>query len=586
MGRLKPEITLAQTQADIETIVARIHKEHPETVGHTARLVSFHENVTGDARTPLLVLLVAVGLMLLIACTNIANLLLARAAARAREMGIRTALGAGRARLVRQMLTETLLLALAGGGLGVVVARGGVELLVAISPQGTPRVSEIALHPQVLLAALGVTLLAGVGFGLAPAWQASRASIAETLKEGTPSVAGGLRHNRLRSALIVAEMALSLLLLVGAGLLLRSFGRLLEIHPGFNPENLFTVSLNFTGRPYQAAEYRVQFLRNLLERLEAQPGVEGVAVSNDLPLEGQDTNGTPTIEGRPPSRPGEEVIVGQHCVNPKYFKVMGIPLLRGRTFTDRDMASSPPVVIVNEAMAQRFWPSEDPIGKRFRLFGGQDGAAREIVGVVGNVKHNGLHAPDSLEAYAPFAQDPWGYAVLALRTKSDPRAILEAVRREVQALDAEMPVHSARTMEEVAAETLATRRQTLFLTGLFAVLAVALAAVGLYGVMTYLVAQRTHEIGIRMALGAEPGDVLRLVLGQGMLLTLAGVALGIVAALALSRLLAGLIFGVSATDWVTFATVTSLLAGVALAASHVPARRAARVDPLIALRYE
>jgi len=586
MGRLKPEVALAQAQADISGIMARIHKEHPATVGHTVRVVSFHDWVTSDVRAPLVALLVAVGFVLLIACTNIANLLLARASGRAREMGIRAALGAGRGRLVRQVLTESVLLAAAGGALGLLLAKWGTELLIALSPPGTPRLSDIALHPEVLGVSMAITLLSGLGFGIVLAWQAARISLSDALKEGTQSVTGGLRRNRLRSVLVVAEVALSLVLLVAAGLLLRSFGRLLEVRPGFNPENLVTMRISFTGEAYRTPGRSVQMMDELLPRLAALPGVEAVATSNDLPLEGSDTTGTPTIEGRPPVPPGQEVLAGQHSVSAGYFEALGIPLLRGRTFTARDVENSPPVAVINEAMARRFWPDEDPIGQRFRLFGGQGGAAREIIGVVGNVKHNGLHAPDSLEAYAPFAQDPWGYVVIALRTKSAPEAQAGAVRREVARLDAGMPVHSVRTMDEVASGTLAQRRFTLFLTGLFAALALLLAAVGLYGVMSYLVAQRTREVGIRMALGAQPGDVVRLMLGQGLLLALAGVGLGVAGALAISRMLAGMLFGISATDWLTFAAVALTLTCVALAATYVPARRAARVDPLVALRYE
>ncbi len=581
LGRLKPGVSLVQAQADIHTIVSRLQEQFKHK--HGVHLVSLHERSTGQVRTTLLVLLAAVAFVLLIACANVANLLLARATVREREMAIRAALGAGRWRIARQMLTENIILALLGGGVGLLLAYAGVDLLVASNPQDLPRLSEIRVDGAVLAFTLGASLLTGLLFGLVPALQASLPHLGEVLKEGGRSGSGSARRHWLRSGLVVSEVALSLMLLVGAGLLMRSFSRLLDVNPGFDPRNLTTLWISFSGEKYKHGAVTDRFLEQFLPRLQAMPGVTGVAVCNDLPLEGQDTNGNPTIEGHPPARPGEEPLVGQHVINPDYFRTMGIPLLKGRALTERDRTGSTQVAVINQAMAEKFWPGENPLGKRFSLF--SDGFT-EVVGVVGNVKHNGLSAVTSLDAYAPIAQVSWGVLSFTVRSAGDPTALVAAVRREVQALDPELPVHDVRPMSQVMAETVASRRLTVSLIGLFAAIALTLAAVGIYGVMSYAVTQRTHEIGIRMALGAQRADVLRLVLGHGMSVASIGVVLGLAGSFWLTRLISSLLFSVSATDPLTFSGVAAFLVLVALAACYIPSRRAMRVDPMVALRYE
>ena len=584
-GKLKPGVTLAQANADLDAVAKRLQQQYASNAGHTASLVSLYDLVTSDVRPTLLLLSAAVGLVLLIACANVANLLLARATERQREVAIRTALGASRGRLVRQLLTENALLALAGGALGLALAWWGVDALVAARPQDLPRLSDIRVDTMVLAFTLSVSFLTGLLFGLAPALRASRVGLSEVLKEGGRGAAGGQRHF-LRNLLVVSEVAMSLVLLVGAGLLVKSMVRLLEVKPGFNPKNLATMWISFSSARYSAPERTAQFLEELLPRLEALPGVSGVAFSNDLPLEGQDTTSIPTIEGVSPFKKGEEPLVGIHVVNPRYFEAMGIPLLRGRAFAERDRLNSTPVAVINESMAKRFWPTEDPIGKRFRVLGSGPRDLLEIVGVVGDVRHNGLNNPASMDSYLPVLQRPWDYIGLAVRAKGDAAALAASVGAVVRSIDPSQPVFGVRNFDQVLDETLAGRRLALTLLGLFATLAAVLAAVGLYGVMAFSVTQRTHEIGIRMALGAQPGDVLRMVIRQGLTMALAGVAIGIGAALGLTRFLTSMLFEVNPTDPVTFVAVALGLAAVALVACYVPARRATRVEPVIALRYE
>jgi putative ABC transport system permease protein len=580
-GKLKPGVGLAQAQADIDAVIARIEEQH--RTGHTAHIFPMHEVVVGDVRRPLLILLGAVGLVLLIGCANVANLLLARATSRQREIALRAALGAGRARLVRQLLTESLLLAMAGCALGLLLAWWGTAALVAASPPQLPRASAIELDRVVLAFAVAVAALTGLLFGLAPALQTTRTRLAEALQEGIRGAGGGLSHNRLRRGLIVAEMALSVTLLVGAGLLTRSLMRLLDVNPGFRPENLVTMTISFSSAKYTQEGRNLAFVEELLPRLESLPGVEGVAAANDLPLGGQDTTTNPIVEGRE-SAPGEQLLIGVHAVNNNYFRTLGVPLRQGRFFDHRDASNVPRVVIVNQTAAQRLWPQDNAIGKRVRLQGWEGFA--EVVGVVGDIKHNGLSAPPSMDAYLPYGQSPWSYLTLALRTSIDQAAVLSAVRAEVRALDADMPVFGVRPFQQVLDETLGERRLTLLTRGLFAGLSVVLAAVGLYGVMAFMVAQRTREIGVRLALGARRTDILRMVVGQGAQLALIGVLLGLTGGLALARFLTSLLFGISANDPGTFAGVAALLLAVALVACWVPARRAARIDPMVALRYE
>jgi putative ABC transport system permease protein len=581
VGRLKPGVTLTQAQADIDAIVARLQQQYHSN--HSVHLVALHEAIIGNLRPALVVLMVAVGLVLLVACANVANLLLARATARYREMAIRTALGAGRARIVRQLLTESLLLALLGGALGLVLGWWGVDLLVAVSPPDTPRLAEIGIDRNVFFFTLILSMATGFIFGLAPALQASKANLNEALKEGGRT-ADASRRNRVRSLLVVAEVALSLVVLVGAGLLAKSFVRVLDVAPGFNPANLLTASLSLPGKKYERQSQINAFCKQLIERLEALPGVEGVAIANDIPFMGDDTSTYPTVEGREATRDEDRFLLGQHAVSTGYFKALGVRLLSGREFSAADSADATPVAIINETAARKLWPDEDPLGKRFRL-----GDARspwlQVVGVVGDVKHNGLESESSLEAYAPFAQMAYPYFSVMLRA-GNAASFAEAIRQEVQGVDNDQPVHDVMMMEAILSRSEAPRRLAMALFVLFGGVAMLLAAVGIYGVMSYSVTQRTHEIGVRMALGAGRRDVLRLIVGQGMRLALVGVSAGLLAAVAATRLMKSLLFAVSATDAATFVMVAAALTLVALGACFVPALRATRVDPMVALRYE
>ena len=580
-GRLKDGATLGSAQGDIDTVVAGIQQQH--NTNHGVHLVTMHEQTVGDTRPALIILMVAVGFVLLIACANVANLMLARATGRYKEMAIRTALGASRGRVIRQLLTESLLLALMGGALGILLAWQGVKLLVAVSPANTPRLSEIGLDGQVFLFTLAVSLLTGIIFGLVPALQASKPDLNEALKEGGRSGSDGSRRSFVRNLLVVAEVALSLVVLIGAGLLVKSFGRLLNVEPGFNTSNTLVGGISLPGKKYGDSAKRLAFFNELTQRFEAIPGIEGVAVSNDLPIEGTDTTSYPTIEGQQ-NGADDRFLVGRHAINAGYFKALGVPLLKGREFTPRDIEGAPPVAIINDTAARRIWPDEDPVGKRFK-FGDNDDPWLEIVGVVADIKHNGLDAEPSLESYAPYAQAADPYLTFALRAPNA-ATLVSTVRREVQAIDKDQPISETRLMSDLLSESVAPRRFPVVLFSLFAGVAMLLAAVGIYGVMSYSVTQRTHEIGIRMALGAGQKDVLRLVLRQAMAVALAGIAVGLVAAFALTHLMSSLLFGVSATDPVTFVVIPAVLIGVALGACFVPARRAMKVDPMVALRYE
>jgi predicted permease len=584
VGRLKPGVPLSQAQSDINTIVARLHQQYPVTTGHNVSLIPLRELSAGPVRETLVVLLALVGLVLLIACANVANLLLSRAVARRREIAIRTALGAGRLRIVRQLLTESMLLSFVGGALGLALAWGLVRLLVAAGPQQLPRVQEITLDLRVLLFTLGVSLLTGLLFGLAPALAATHHSLGHFLKEAGRGGAEGLAHNRLRGVLVVTEVAFSLVLLVCAGLLGRSFVRMLEVNPGFRPDHMVTMWMNFTSANYAPEGRPTQFLEQLVPRAAALPGVEGVAISNDLPLEGDDTTTGPSdVEGHAPFPRGQQPLVGVHAVNPGYFRSMGIPQLRGREFSASDNANSTPVAIINQKLAETLWPGQDALGKHFHLMGFKQS---EVVGVVGNVLHNGLGESVSLESYLAFPQHPWSYVGLAVRTHGNPGAVYGAVRSLVAQIDPELPVHDMRPMEQVVRETMASRRLTLWLVGAFAALALVLASVGIYGVMSYAVTERVHEIGVRMALGAQRHEVLRLVVGHGISHAAIGLLLGSVAAFFAARAMTTLLFGIRPSDPLTYICIAVVLALAALAACYIPARRATAVDPMVALRYE
>ncbi|HXG64194.1 MAG TPA: ABC transporter permease [Blastocatellia bacterium] len=583
IARLKPGITLDQARAEMDGIAANLEQQYQVNTGHGVNIFPLYEEVVGDIRPMLWVAFGAVGFVLLIACANVANLLLARAATRQKEIALRTALGAGRGRIVRQLLTESLLLALAGGALGVLLALWGVDALLTISPNSIPRVWEIGLDGRVLGFTLLVTLATGLFFGLIPALQASRPNLNEALKEGGRTLSASFRRNRLRSIFVISEVAICLVLLIGAGLMARSFIRLLDVDPGFNPENVLTANVSLSPIKYREPHQRVAYYRESLEKIKALPGVQAAGIILDLPMSGNAASRYFRIEGRPPQPPGQGYNTNLNATAPGYFKTMGIPLIAGRDFDERDVIGAPEVVIINEAMAREFWPDEDPLGKRLAV---GDGPWRTVIGVVGNVKYRGLDADTRQEMYWPYYQMGFSGGTFVARTGSDPENMAAAVRSAMQEVDRDQPVYNIRAMEEVMSETVAPRRFNMLLLAIFAGVALALAAVGIYGVMAYTVNRRTHEIGIRMALGASRGDVLKLVVGQGMALAAVGVSIGLVAAYGLTRLLASLLFGVSDKDPVTFIALSLLLAGVALLACYVPARRATKVDPMVALRNE
>ncbi|HKQ05034.1 MAG TPA: ABC transporter permease [Blastocatellia bacterium] len=588
MGRLKAGVTRQQAQADIDAIFDRIHQQYPQTANHTVRLVPLHERITGQLRSALLIVFGAVGLVLLIACANVANLMLARATGRSREMAIRAALGASRWRTIRQLFTESLLIALVGGTVGVLLAAWGVRLLVSLSPADTPRLNEIGLDLPVLAFTLAASLLTGILFGFAPVLFASRIDINETLKEGTRSVSGGGARHHLRNGLVMAEVALALIVLVGAGLLVRSFMRLQAVDPGFNPDHLLTMRVGLIAPQYGKPGVRLQFLKALGPKLEAIPGVESVAIGTDLPIAGTNSSSNPTVEGRAPNKEGEELIAGMHMVSAGYFNALGIPLLKGREFNDRDNEDAPPVAVVNETMARTLWPDQDPIGKHFTFDSPKSPNFRwtEVVGLAADVKHDGLNVESGMHAYQPNLQNPWPFDTIALRSRLDDAALLAAAQQAIQTLDPNEPVFETRAMSKIMSEAVAERRLTLALSSLFAIVALLLAGIGIYGVIAYSVTQRTHEIGLRLALGAQRTDILRLVLKHGALLAVTGVGVGVAGALAATRLMQSLLFEVSATDPLTFLSIAVLIICVALLACYLPARRATKVDPMVALRYE
>jgi putative ABC transport system permease protein len=549
------------------------------------------EQAVGQVRPALLVLLGAVAFVLLIACANVANLLLSRAASREREFAIRTAIGAGRARLIRQLLVESVLLALLGGTFGALLAVWGLDALKLIMPSDMPRVNEIGIDTRVLLFTLGVSVLTALLFGLAPALQASDPNLSDTLKEGGKGATKGLRSRQMRRLLVISEVALALMLLIGAGLLLKSFNHLQAVDLGFRTDSMLTMELALPGSKYREDAQLKAFYNQLLERLGSAPGIDGAAATTTVFLSKTPNSTSLNVEGRPVMRAGERLEVPLDSISPNYFKVMGTPLVKGRPFTDRDTESAPAVVIINETLARKFFPGEDPVGKRIN-YGGTGEATeqnpwRTIVGVVADTRRTGFDAEVRPETFLPFAQAPSSGMMIVVRaTDADPMSLVTTVRNEVRAIDRDQPIYNIKSMDQLVGEMIAQRRLNMILLAIFACVALLLAAVGIFGVMNYTVAQRTHEIGIRLALGASKADVLKLVVGQGMTLALFGVALGIIGAFIMMRLIASLLYGVSTTDPMIFAIVAALLILVAFFACYIPARRAAKVDPMIALRYE
>lgn len=581
IGKLKAGVSVAQAQADTDVIAAQLEQQYPDTnTGRSLRLVSLREQLVGASSTIVFILFGAVGLVLLIACANVANLLLVRAAARQKEIALRTALGASRSRIIRQMITESLLLAIVGGALGALLAVWGVELLVALSADSLPSTVTIKIDATVLAFTLLVSIVTGVLFGLAPALRTSKVNLTDSLKEGTRGAEGTLR-NRTRSFLVVFESAVAVMLLIGAGLLVRSLIALQNVDPGFDANNVLTMRLNLPPQKYEAEAKGANFLQQLETRVASLPGVETVGLITQLPLSGQLQDFTFTVEGRPPVNRDQAFSTDFRSVNQNYFSALRIPLLRGRNFSEQEVRQSDNVIVVSQTLVDTAFPNEDPLGKRIiTMFG----YPQEIVGVVGDIRHSSLQSQPFPTMYFPNL-NPGGMNVV-IRTKGDPLSLVGAVRKEVQALDPDQPIAGVKKMSDWVDSSVAAPRYRTTLLALFAALAMILAATGIYGVMSYTVAQRTHEIGVRMALGARQFDVLKLVVRQGMVLTLVGVAVGLAGAFALTRVMSSLLFGVTAKDPITFGVVAALLTAVAFVACFVPAHRATKVDPLVALRYE
>jgi len=584
IGRLKPGVSVAQGQTELRAIQQQLPLGK---IDFTVNVVPLHQQVVGTIRKPLLVLLATVAFVLLIACANIANLLLARATSRQKEIAIRAALGAGRRRIIRQLLTESLLLSITGGAIGLLLAVWGNSLLVSLIPREVPRISEVSIDPRILLFTLGISIVTGLIFGLVPALQASRFDLNKSLKDGVRGMTSGAGQNRLRSLLVVAEVAMALVLLIGAGLLMKSFVRLLDVKPGFNPANVLTFDVQLPDLPpsrYERKEEQTAFFQQLMTRLQALPGVENAGGVLSLPLSGAVESTDLIVEGRESTPDGERPNADYTVVTPDYFATLQIPLLQGRQLNAQDKLDAPLVIVINDTLAARIWPGENPIGKRLRV--GFEEKPREVIGVVGTIKQSTLDAEARPAMYLPHLQSPNPRLTVLVRTHGEPLSMAATVRQEVRAVDKDVPIAQVQTMEKVLGASVAQPRFSMLVVGLFAALALVLSAVGIYGVMAYAVSRRGHEIGVRMALGAGANQVLKLVLKDGMTLALAGIAVGLLGAFALTRLMASLLFGIGAKDPATFISVAAFLAFVAFIACYIPARRATKVDPLVALRNE
>ena len=591
-ARLKPGVTIEQARGELAAIARRIEQQNPATNSNMSfRVTPLEEAIVGDVRPALLVLLGAVAFVLLIASANVANLLLARATVREREIAIRTALGASHARLMAQLLTESLLLAAIGGVLGLLFAKWGVKLLSELGPSNLPRLEEIAIDGRVLAFTCLISFASGILFGLVPAFPSGRSDLNKSLKEGGRSAAEGQGRSRARSGLVVAEIALSLILLVGGGLMLKSFLRLQAVSPGVNPKNALTMQITLPQRQYHGDSQMILFYQRLLEKVQILPGVESAGVGMSLPPNLLEVTDYFTVEGQAAVSERMLGLADLVFASPNYFQALGVPLLNGRLFSAADRADAAKVAIINLTLARHYWPNESPIGRRLRTGGPErpNNPWMEVVGVVGDIKYSGLDAAPEMVLYEPYQQAAWSSMYLVVRTSSkldNPATLASAVQNAVWSLDKDLPVAHIRTMEQLLSESVEQPRFRTVLLEIFALIAVSLATVGIYGVLAYSVSQRRHEIGIRMAIGARRSDVLWLVVGQGMLLTFIGVAIGVTGAFVLTRFLSTLLYEVRPTDPATFVVVPLLLAGVALLACYIPARRAMRVDPMVALRHE
>ena len=589
IARMKPDIALKQAQAEMDTIAARLAQQYPAyNTRMGAVVVPLHEQVVGDIKPALLVLLGAVGFVLLIACANVANLLLARAAVRQREIALRLALGASRSRLMRQFLTESVLLAVFGAGLGLLLALGGIRILKTFIPATLSQVQTINIDARVLIFTALVAVVTGIGFGLAPALQASHLNLNDTLKEGGRDAGGGSKGNRLRGLLVIGEVAVSFVLLIGAGLLINSFFHLRNLQPGFRADHLLTMKVDLSEVKYPDRERRAVFFDEVIRRVRALPGVQSAAVAGNLPLTYNGDSMNISVEGVPDPPPDQRSDVIFRAIGPGYVGTMGIPIIRGRDFTDQDKADSKDVVVISEKTAQHFWPGQDPIGRRLKPGSSTSNTPwREVIGIVKDVRQNDFIAAPKMQMYFTYRQlKDLAPNALVVRTSIEPLSLAASVRDAIWSVDKDQTVADIDTMEHIVAEAVARQRFSMLLLGLFATLALLLASVGIYGVMSYSVAQRTHEIGIRIALGARRGDVLQMTIKQGLKLVGAGMILGLATVFFLTRVLESLLFGISATDPVTFLSISLVLLAVAILASYVPALRATKVDPIIALRAQ
>lgn len=586
MARLKPGVTLAQAKVNLGGIASTIDEQFRKKAGFVTILVPMREQLVGDIRTALLVLLGAVGLVLLVACANVANLHLARSLKRQKELAVRSALGGGRARLVRLILTESILLAIPGGLLGLLLAYAGTRLLLSISPDSIPRVTEIGIDGSVLAFTFLATLLTGVISGIVPALQASRADLNTLLRDEARSTTSSRRTRRTRDLLVVGEVGLALILLIAAGLLVRSFQLLQRVKLNFTPDNVLTLHIDLPDDRYPDDRMNYAFFKQLLPRLNAQPNVQSVGLVSNLPLSGAAMSTNFSIEGRPPTSAADRPTADYTIASSGFFTSLGIPLVRGRAFTEQDTEESPGVVIINQSLANRFWPNEDPLGKTISVSVGKYKGQRQVVGIVADVRLTSMTDAPRPEMYVPYAQHPDGFMFMVARTNSNPLALAPTIRREVLTLDKDQPITEIRTMDQVVASSQERRRFNLLLLSLFAGLSLVLTVVGVYGVVSYSVTQRVHEIGVRTALGASPAQIVKLIVKQAMLPALIGIAVGLLGAFALTRVMSGMLYQVTPHDPAVFLFAAGTLILVALLATFIPAQRATRIDPVGALRLE